>query len=387
MKMSVVFFLLAGIAFGESSDWVRKSSTTGDLQPPNSGSQQTCCVTADFDGDGMDDFVVGERTATPSVVWYAYDQENRRWTKRVIDQTSLRPEAGGICCDVDRDGDPDVILGQDASGPNIWWWENPSPDFSEPWKRRTIKKGGAPKHHDQTVGDFDGDGSPEFVTWNQGAKKLLLYEIPEDPRGVDSWPATEIFSWESGQELEGFPSTPVDVDLDGKVDLIGGGRWFKHQGGTDYEPHVIDEEMRFTQCAAGQLVEGGRPEIVFSPGDTDGEAKWYQWSDGQWHAKPLGYVVHGHTCDIADLNGDGHPDIMIGEMGDPGAGNEAKVRIWHGNGRGDFQEEVISEGLGIHEGLLGDFDGDGDLDILHKPYHHKAPRVDVLLNSTVPDQQ
>ena len=29
-----------------------------------------------------------------------------------------------------------------------------------------------------------------------------------------------------------------------------------------------------------------------------------------------------------------------------------------------------------------DVDGDGDLDILLKPYNHNSPRVDILLNST-----
>ena len=140
--------------------------------------------------------------------------------------------------------------------------------------------------------------------------------------------------------------------------------------------------MRFTQCAAGQLVEGGRPEIVFSPGDIDGTAKWYQWQNGRWTAHDLGFVVHGHTCEVRDVNADGHADIFIGEMGSPGAGDKAKTYIWYGDGQGHLQKTVVSEGQGIHEGLLSDLDGDGDLDILMKPYHHNAPRIDILSNST-----
>jgi hypothetical protein len=357
--------------------WQRKSSTTGDLPVPNAGQQQTCCVAADIDGDGIDDFVVGERTKTPSVVWYRFNGSG--WDKLVIDNSPLRPEAGGAVGDLDRDGDPDLILGQDASGNAIWWWENPRPHFDQPWKRRLIKNSGASKHHDQTVADYDGDGQPEFVTWNQRARQLLLYEIPSDPRR-EPWSPTVIYRWDSGREHEGFPSLPVDLDQDGQLDLIGGGRWFKHTGGENFQCHVIDDSMRFTQCAAGQLVKGGRPEVVFSPGDMDGDAKWYQWTDGKWQAHNLGFVEHGHSCEVRDVDQDGNLDIFIGEMGSPGAGDKARLYIWYGDGKGGFRKTVASQGQGIHEGLLSDLDGDGDWDILHKPYSHNAPRVDVLLN-------
>ena len=48
---------------------------------------------------------------------------------------------------------------------------------------------------------------------------------------------------------------------------MGGGRWFKHLGGTTYAANVIDASYQFTRSAAGQLVEGGRPEVVLTVGD------------------------------------------------------------------------------------------------------------------------
>ena len=374
----LVAALLCGPALAEVS-WTHKSSTTADLPIPNEGQQQTCCVVCDVDNDGIDDFVVGERTRTPSVVWYKYNGTS--WNRYVIDDTPLKPEAGGDAFDIDRDGDLDLVLGQDASGKNIWWWENPFPHFGKPWTRRYIKNSGVRKHHDQSFGDYDGDGHTEFVTWNQGDKKLLLYEIPDDPKATESWPATTIYQWSSGREREGFPSLPVDIDLDGTLDIVGGGRWFKHLNAEKYRQHPIDEEMTFTQCAAGQLVKGGRPEVVFSPGDMDGDARWYQWDGEAWVAHTLRRVIHGHTCEIRDVDQDGNLDIMIGEMGNPGAGDEANVYIWYGDGTGHFEETVAWHGQGIHEGQFGDFDGDGDLDILLKPYHHNSPRIDILLNA------
>ena len=111
-----VLFVLAllgiGLQPGDLSAqvaWERKSSESGDLAVPNGGDQQTCCVALDVDNDGIADFVVGERSKTPSVVWYKFN--GKGWDRFVIDDTRLQPEAGGTACDVDGDGDLDLIPG------------------------------------------------------------------------------------------------------------------------------------------------------------------------------------------------------------------------------------------------------------------------------------
>jgi FG-GAP-like repeat len=112
-----------------------------------------------------------------------------------------------------------------------------------------IKDSGANKHRDQIFGDFDGDGEAELVFWNQGANRPFLAEVPADPKATEPWPLVSIF--ESASESEGLAA--ADVDGDGVVDLIGGGRWFKHECGQRYVANVIDDEQRFTRAAAGQL--------------------------------------------------------------------------------------------------------------------------------------
>ena len=102
-----ILSLLSGPVFARIN-WVSKSSTMGDLPAPNEGNEQTCCVVCDIDRDGVDDFVVGERTKAPSVVWYKYN--GKGWDKRVIDAGLLHPEAGGDAYDIDKDGDLDILL-------------------------------------------------------------------------------------------------------------------------------------------------------------------------------------------------------------------------------------------------------------------------------------
>lgn len=363
--------------------WTPMSSTTGDLPVPLPGNEQTACQVFDVDRDGVNDLVIADRTQAPSVVWLRRGKDG--WTRYVIDDTHQRPEAGGAHADIDGDGDLDLVFGGDAGSNQIWWWENPCPDFdpNRPWIRRLVKDSGGSKHHDQLFGDFDGDGRLELASWNQGAKRLLLFEVPDDPRHSGPWPATEIYAWDQGVEREGM--AVADLNGDGKVEIVGGGHWFEHTGGANFTPHLIDGAMFFTRAAAGQLKEGGWAEVAFVPGDADGPLKWYETEDGRtWTAHTLvERVIHGHSLHVADVDGDGHLDLWCGEMHTPGHGDQATAWVFRGDGQGHFQPVEVSRGLGYHEARVADLDGDGDVDVLVKPYTAGAPRVDVLLNEGV----
>ncbi|MCK4471117.1 MAG: VCBS repeat-containing protein, partial [Anaerolineae bacterium] len=294
---------------GSTIEWTHFSSATGDLPPPSNATQQTASLILDVDKDGLNDFVIGSRRAGPAMVWYQRDSDG--WTKYLVDDATLDIEAGGAYYDIDRDGDLDVVMGGDARSNKMWWWENPYPSYEPdtPWTRREIKNSGSNKHHDQIFGDFDGDGQAELVFWNQHANRLFIADIPSDPQNTQPWPYQEIFSWSSG-EFEGLAK--ADVNEDGKMDVVGGGRWFEHNGGTSYTPHIIDDSQTFTRAGAGQLKAGGRPEVVFVAGDGVGRLKWYEWTGSTWEGHDLlGFDVdHGHSLEVADIDGDGNLDVF-----------------------------------------------------------------------------
>lgn len=368
-----------------SSEWEHLSTETGDLPPPSSSTQQTASLILDVDEDGLNDFVIGIRQPPgPSLVWY--QRRAGGWNKYLIDDTVLPIEAGGAFHDIDDDGDLDVVMAGDYSSNNVWWWENPYPDYAvnTPWIRREIKNSGQNKQHDAIFGDFDDDGQAELVFWNQGAKKLFLAEIPADPRNVEPWSYSEIYSWSSGAEHEGLAK--ADIDGDGQIDLVGGGHWFKHNGGVSYTANLIDGNQKFTRVAASQLKVGGWAEVVFVAGDAAGPLKWYEWTGSSWTGHELlGFNVdHGHSLEVADLNGDGDLDIFVAEMRLDGGNDDAKMWIFLGDGEGNFVETQVATGYGNHESKVGDLDGDEDVDILGKPYNWETPRLDVWLNSGQP---
>ena len=394
MKALLVLAATAFCSWAAEIRWQHLSTSDGALPKPGSSQEQTAALIADLDGNGVNDFVLGFRQKAPALVWYRRVLTN--WMRFVIETNYLTVEAGGAVYDIDGDGDLDLVFGGDWQSNDLWWWENPSPNFDAqtPWKRRQIKSGGGTQHHDQIFADFKGTGKAQLAFWNQGAKKLFLADIPADPRNAAAWPMTEIFSGSAGEGgtlryAEGLDA--FDVDGDGRIDLLAGNYWFKHLGGNKFQATKFAEYGG--RVKAGKFKPGKFAQIVVAPGDGSGPLTIYENNASAtatvaWFGRRLlPHVIHGHTLEIGDIDGDGNLDIFTAEMAkwtekktEPDNPN-AKSWILFGDGKGNFRMTEFTTGFGFHEARLADLDGDGDLDILSKPYNWGTPRLDVWLNN------
>jgi len=389
----IIALLLNSLIFGQVT-WKHLSSKTGDIDIPNSGQQQTSCAVADFNNDGINDFCISERTAAPGLVWYQRTENG--WKRHVVEDAICFIEAGTIASDVDNDGDMDIIAGGESKTNQVWWWENPYPDFSKPaWSRYVIRNTGGNKVHDQIIGDFDNDSKSDLVFWAQGDMTLYFSRIPEDPVLTENWKLIPVYkyygdsqmeqhgnypSWKMTNEHEGL--VKADIDGDGIEDIIGGGLWFKYLGDDKFSYNVIDAAYTFSRSSAGQLVKGGRPEIVLVVGDGWAPLYMYEYQKNTWIRKELvPKVSNGHSLSVIDFDGDGNNDIWYAEM-TLGGHVEAVNRLLLGDGKGNFPRDIIiSRGIDLHDSEIVDLDGDGDLDILGKPYDGDAPRLDIWLQN------
>jgi hypothetical protein len=338
----------------------------------------------------VDEWVIGGRFSGPLLV--GYRRAGRTWQPFIIeDDEAVRIEAGGASFDIDGDGRLDLVAGDDAGGNSLYWWRNPGPDHDprQPWPRYTIKTGGGRQLHDQMFGDFDGDGRAELVFWNQGERKLYHAPIPDDPT-VAPWPVRAIYD-DAGEHFPREGLARADLDGDGVDEILGGGLWFKRQADGSFVPHVIDETVFDPRIVAADFDGDGRPEVVMCPADHTGPLKLHDCTGDPtdpdaWTSRDLlgVNVDHGHSLQVADFNGDGHLDLFCGEMrlGDKAGDQSLPSTMWvlYGDGRGGFEVTELATGFGVHEGKVGDFDGDGQPDILAKPYLWRSNRLDLWLN-------
>jgi len=97
-----------------------------------------------------------------------------------------------------------------------------------------------------------------------------------------------------------------------------------------------------------------------------------------WHMEE-GPVASGdyHQCVLADIDGDGRPDILA-------AGKDDGVRLWIG-GRSGGALQWTAAGQGLPDGgswtsvAAADVDGDGLLDVLASPYSASSPCARIYL--------
>ncbi len=320
----------------------------------------------DIDKDGDLDFVLGGRPFQPSQLYWFEFQSADRWVKHLVG-TNYLSDVGLAPLDVDRDGWVDLV----CSGV---WYRNTGKPRDHPFERIVFDShaGGA---HDILVADIDHDGKPDIIMQmgdsHTELNALCWYSIPADPKQL--WTRHQI-----GSPVHGAitPCGVVDLDGDGDLDVIRADTWFENGDGKGLEwvAHRNIPTGRtgpFGICVRTAVMDldgDGKAEIVIADADIeDSKVVVLKNPDGRgdrWETFQLPQsFTYGslHALAVADMNGDGKPDIISNEQEEllPAGRENPRWVIWENLGDLKFREHIIFDSkLGGHELQIGDVDRD-----------------------------
>jgi len=254
------------------------------------------------------------------------------WTRHTIDKASPsegRTGADGVrLADLDGDGRLDVVTAWENGGA-IRVCRNPGSTYADrPWQGVTA--GNVSGAEDAVLADIDDDGRLDVATSAEGkTRSMFVHWGPRDGKHLwesDAWTTAAIPSTE-GKQAWMF-SLPLDVDRNGRCDLITGAKgengavgWMRHPG--PIAARSLDEWKWSALTTAGWIMsliavdlnQDGKTDVVFS--DRKGPRSGIYWMRAlpaePWFAEPVRIGGGGEEVmflDVFDFDEDGRLDVV-----------------------------------------------------------------------------
>ncbi len=256
---------------------------------------------ADYDGDGDLDVAGSSWVLGNQFAWFENEgaASDTEWKKHLIAERV--DETRGIrAADFDRDGDPDLLgtastnpVDSDGDGEKeflpgiVMWYENEMRDGEVEWTVHTIDSAPRPMHGEPI--DMDGDGDMDVVMalgmsaphQTQNTHQIVWYEN-EDPAADEKWPKHII----ARDFHDGMEAVAADMDGDGDVDVVatswrnpGRIAWFENGGDPrkDWTMHLLkDNWQSANQVIIADLNGDGRPDIAAVAEYGSNEFRWWR---------------------------------------------------------------------------------------------------------------
>jgi len=328
--------------------------TFGDDTVYGVGDAPSSLTVADLDGDGDIDIVVGNRFGDDVSV--LFNQGSGTFATVGTYEAGRSPNSVALA-DADGDGDPDLFVALGSDEIVMMLVNKGNGVFTQP---STYAVGDGPQS--VASGDLDGDGDLDLaVASGLGADISVLLN-----RGDGIFVADTAYG--VGEHPRSIAAG--DLDGDGDLDLCSANRMsdnfsvlLNRGDGTFAEKVDYESWPRPWSIAVGDLDGDGDLDVALAawgadpPYDEKRVLISFNHGDGTF-AIPVSYGVSSasYSLVIGDLDGDGDLDLAMGKI-------RNSVPLLMNNGDGTFVESSI-DAFGGRAISPGDLDRDGDLDLV-----------------------
>ena len=338
---------------------------------------------AEFDRDGDLDYAFG--VLEDNIYWYE-TMSVGKWIRHVAGPLRVRT-LGGMSMDVDGDGWEDIVIGG-------YWYRNTHSPRDQGFEIYQFDSELSREIHDIVASDIDGDGRLDVVMTGDH-EGTFWYQVPENPMQDVDWNKTvitlDVLAENDAIHAGFFPRGAGDLDGDSDPDLVMPDRWYENRNaGQDWHRHQLPFGKRGPWGLSSRswiidLDEDGDADIVMT--DCDQQASRAAWLENHGDSPPT-FTAHFlpmtapgvrgsfHSLAVGDFDGDGDMDVFTCDQEDDSIFPEGATPRWYiwenlSNGANvKFVERVVFDGeLGGHDALVGDVDGDGDLDVYSKVWN------------------